>query len=305
MAMADVEVFEIDDDFDPLEDVGFDGDSQDDDVRPDTDYQIPIPDADKSVVPEKRELEPNERIARLLKGMPGQGPRLLHAIDLAREEVDASELAAALDSAFPREVGVYGSSQVVRLLEEAGALSVRVERVDLEQGESLDGCSETNIACVCEGEAVETEAKDACGKTTEQIDVCADASCADGADVSESGPAYRVPAPEAVRWYKATPEGLAVLEARGGMSAVRAALLEEPRYLALFKRILEMTSAEGGASMKELDAAVNTDPLCAEPRRFCGYFLGKLERLGAVRFEGSWVAAPLGREALASDLFTE
>lgn len=305
MDMADVEVFEIDDDFDPLEDVGFDGDPQDDDARPDTDYQIPIPDADKSVVPEKRELEPRERIARLLKGMPGQGPRLLHAIDLAREEVGASGLVAALDSAFPREVGVYGSSQVIRLLEEAGALSVRIERVDSEQGESLDGCPEVNNACTCGSEAAKDEAEDACGKTVDRVDVRADASCAGGTDVSESGPAYRVPTPEAVRWYKATPEGLAVLEARGGVSAVRAALLEEPRYLALFKRILEMASAEGGASMKELDAAVNADPLCAEPRRFCGYFLGKLERLGAVRFEGSWVATSLGREALASDLFTE
>lgn len=303
--MADVEVFEIDDDFDPLEDIAFDADSQDDDARPDTDYQIPIPDADKSVLPEKRELGPSERIAKLMKGMPGQGPRLLRAIELSREEIDARDLAFALDSDFPREVGVYGSNQIVRLLEEAGALSVHIEQADFERSESEGADSRKNTACACKGDTVKDESGNAFEKAAEQVDACVGADRIDDADAFESCPVYRVPAPEAVCWCKATPEGLAALEARGGMSAVRAALLEEPRYLPLFKRIFDMASSEGGASMKELDAAVNADPLCAEPRRFCGYFLGKLERLGAVRFEGSWVITPLGRETLASDLFDE
>lgn len=303
--MADVEVFEIDDDFDPLEDIAFDADSQDDDARPDTDYQIPIPDADKSVLPEKRELDPSERIAKLMKGMPGQGPRLLRAIELSREEIDARDLAAALDLDFPREVGVYGSNQIIRLLEEAGALSVRIEQVDSERSESEAADFGMDAACVCESDVVGEEFGDVFDEATERTDMPVDAGRVGEAGISESGTAYRVPAPEAACWYKATHEGLAALEMRGGLSAVRAALLEEPRYLPLFERILDMTSSEGGASMKELDAAVNVDPLCAEPRRFCGYFLGKLERLGAVRFEGSWVVTSLGREALASDLFVE
>lgn len=313
--MADVEVFEIDDDFDPLEDMGMDA-PDDDEARPDTDYQTPIPDADKSIVPEKRELPARERIEKLLAGMPGQGPRLLEAIGLAREETCADELSAALDEAFPRDASVYSSLQVIRLLEEAGALAVRVEEAQapLEGAPEEVRCETDDAPSAAAREDAAREAADSACDVSPAV-AAQDAACrADRACESASeqcvaasgeGEAYRMAAPEPVCFYTATPDGLAVLEQRGGVEAVRAMLLEEPRYLPIFKDILVRASAEGGVSMKVLDAAVSTDPLCADPRRFCGYFLGKLERLGAVRFEGTWVSTPLGDQVLASDAFAE
>lgn len=295
--MADVEVFEIDDDFDPLEDMGMEMPDETDDAQPDTDYQMPIPDADKSVVPEKRELPARERIEKLLAGMPGQGPRLLEVIRCAREEIDARDLAAALDEAFPRDVSVYSSMQLVCLLEEAGALAARIEEAaeDAASPCSSEDPADEGAPCAIAGEHAASE-DEACG------DRAADAP--EDAASGEEGEGYLVPAPEPVCFYAATPEGLAVLEERGGFEAVRAMLLEEPRYLPLFEEIIDLVSAPGGASMKALDAAINANPLCENPRRFCGYFLGKLERLGAVRFEGSWVATPLGLQARSSDVFS-
>lgn len=46
--MSDVDVFVIDDDFDPLADLSLDDGERDD---AEADYLPPIPDADKSVVP--------------------------------------------------------------------------------------------------------------------------------------------------------------------------------------------------------------------------------------------------------------
>ena len=45
------------------------------------------------------------------------------------------------------------------------------------------------------------------------------------------------------------------------------------------------------------------DPLCAEPRRFCGFFRGKLEETGAIEWRDTWTITDLGRSVLASDLF--
>ena len=56
--MSDVDVFVIDDDFDPLADLSLDDGERDD---AEADYLPPIPDADKSVVPPVVPLSATER----------------------------------------------------------------------------------------------------------------------------------------------------------------------------------------------------------------------------------------------------
>ena len=75
--MSDVDVFVIDDDFDPLADLSLDDGERDD---AEADYLPPIPDADKSVVPPVVPLSATERIEKLLAGIPGRG-RGLHLGD--------------------------------------------------------------------------------------------------------------------------------------------------------------------------------------------------------------------------------
>ena len=87
-------------------------------------------------------------------------------------------------------------------------------------------------------------------------------------------------------------------------AAIIAMLQEEPQYLPLYERIFSMCSREGGCPVKELDAAIDHDPLCVEPRRFCGYFLGKLERLGALEWNTVWTVSALGTQVMASDIFS-
>lgn len=62
-------------------------------------------------------------------------------------------------------------------------------------------------------------------------------------------------------------------------------------------------SRSSSCTTKELDQAVDGDPLCQEPRRFCGFFRGKLEETGAIEWRDAWTITDLGRSVLASGLF--
>lgn len=103
--------------------------------------------------------------------------------------------------------------------------------------------------------------------------------------------------------YRATRAGLDAIAAHVNESLVVEKIVEDERYLPIFKRVLEMTAREGGCPTKELDQAVDGDPLCQEPRRFCGFFRGKLEETGAIEWRDSWTITELGRSVLASGVF--
>ena len=96
--MSDMDVFVIDDDFDPLADLELveEGEGQE------TDYMPPIPDADKSVMPEVIPLTPQERIEKLLAGIPGQQFRLLRAVELCAEPKTLDEVVEVLDVEYPQ-----------------------------------------------------------------------------------------------------------------------------------------------------------------------------------------------------------
>lgn len=103
--------------------------------------------------------------------------------------------------------------------------------------------------------------------------------------------------------YRATRAGLDAIAAHVNESLVVEKIVEDERYLPIFQRVLEMTAREGGCPTKELDQAVDGDPLCQEPRRFCGFFRGKLEETGAIEWRDSWTITDLGRSVLASGVF--
>ena len=64
--MSDIDVFTIDDDFDPLAEIEIDAPSAEEQYV--ADYMPPIPDADKSIVPKPVALTAAERIDKLLAG---------------------------------------------------------------------------------------------------------------------------------------------------------------------------------------------------------------------------------------------
>ena len=111
--MSDVDVFVIDDDFDPLADLSLDDGERDD---AEADYLPPLPDADKSVVPPVVPLSATERIEKLLAGIPGQQFRLLHAVEFCTEPKTMDEAGAEFDSPYQNKSSVYGKEHLLLLL---------------------------------------------------------------------------------------------------------------------------------------------------------------------------------------------
>lgn len=264
--MSDIDVFVIEDDFDPLADLELGVDEE----QPATDYLPPIPDAELSRVPDRVPLPPTKRIEKLLAGIPGQQFRILHAVECCSAEPKTmEEIVEDVDEAHPNRTSVYDVAQIVQLLEGAGAL----ERVESKTA-SMTASSEAKPSADAEAdEPVEDE---------------------DG---------YLSVKPASPCRYAATQAGLDAVSARINERVVIETITEEERYLPLYRRIFSLVSCEGGCSTKELDRAIDDDPLCEEPRRFCGYFLGRLEHAGAVQWRDSWILTDLGRKVLESDVF--
>ena len=61
-----------------------------------------------------------------------------------------------------------------------------------------------------------------------------------------------------------------------------------------------MCSAEGGVQVKAIGDMVDDDPAVQKPRRYAMYFIDKLERAGALDWQGAWVTTDAGRAYLSS-----
>lgn len=106
------------------------------------------------------------------------------------------------------------------------------------------------------------------------------------------------PAPQ-VSWT-ATPAGAAHLAGYRPMELICGCYEAEPQYAEVFDAALRICARDGGASIKQVDDAVGDEPVLQKPRRFAMYFVDKLERAGAVEWDGAWKITAPGREFLAT-----
>ena len=119
--------------------------------------------------------------------------------------------------------------------------------------------------------------------------------------VVEDGEEYWVPStPPKVCWV-ATDAAFEACDAARYQDKLDALFGEESNLLPIYKRVLSMTAAAGGTTMPELSAAVDSNPLIAEPRTFfVQHFIEGLERCAAVEWDGSaWRATAFGESTLA------
>ena len=318
-----IEVFEIDDDFDPLEDTGLELE-EDAEYAGGLEYQVPIPDADRSIVPPKVELSAPERIAKLIDGLPGQKFRLLTAIRICQEAKTLEEAASALEEQYPQGTSVYSAARLIELLTEAGALDcIEPEGVAGAEGgtdmagadgaDSAAGVASTAGAAVVADAAGIAGSADLSANSAEKNDVktCSltspdeETERIDTISLDDLNLEYDEVEELTPCTYVATADGLCAIEERWGTSVAKKAVLAEPQYFPIWKKILEMCAQEGGKSKKAIEVEIDGDPLVQEPRRYCQYFIEKLKEAGAVEWKDAWVITEIGKELLAGDIFPE
>lgn len=254
--------------FDPLQGFNFTG------KEDDPDYEEYIPPIEKpedydEPTPVKEEVPAEERIAALFRGMPGHEKLLAHVIEFCEEQQDSEDVVADLEEYRGNAVTLYSSDTVCANLLRAGALEMIVLEDDNSETNETDESNESNES----NEA--TEVNDEVITETQRVQLAKFA-------------------------YIATPEGLAAAaEVRAEVSIAQEKLFENDNmYLPIYLRILKAADEEGGLSKKAIDARVDKDPICANPRRYSGYFVKALEAAEGMTFDGLWHITDYGKQFL-------
>ncbi|MCD8315893.1 MAG: hypothetical protein LUB61_00585 [Eggerthellaceae bacterium] len=122
-------------------------------------------------------------------------------------------------------------------------------------------------------------------------------------EVEEEGHTYLEPGQPLPVYWISTQDGIDYAAADNPRQRLVALFEKEERYLPIYKRVLSMTSVEGGTQAHDLSQAVDNDPLIQNPRFFVQHFLENLEHRDAVRWHNhSWTITSLGQEFLDGQL---
>ena len=108
---------------------------------------------------------------------------------------------------------------------------------------------------------------------------------------------YETQEAPAAYWHT-TEVGLEALEADRPLDRMRALFSDDSLYLPIYKEMLLLCAAEGGATAAALSEAIDGDPLVQKPRRLAPYFTERLEKCDAVEWKRAWCITEVGRKGL-------
>lgn len=235
-----------------------------------------------------------ERFRDLLKETPGQRRVMLALVDYAREPKTGAEMDARTEDLLRYGFSVYSPVIFRELLEEAGAL--RYVLLD-DEGSEVAADEAAGVAdAQAEAGAGGPGVADAGVGAAYGAPVLRSEDYFDGEETVELE--FLEVADERPGLWVATPEGLEVVDEQDDAGEIRKLLAAEPQYLDIYHQILDYCCEEGGRSAKEIDRLVNDSPLLEEPRRYSGYFVGRLERKGALEWRGGWCTTQVGRDMI-------
>ena len=143
-----------------------------------------------------------------------------------------------------------------------------------------------------EGDASIDESSEAAAST--------DASMTD--DVQPAVPGETADVDQPVDYFLHTTEqGEAILAEFDGVARFERLLAAEPEgYLEAYLIVLD-TCADEGASLKAIEAALAGHPALANPKRvYAGYFISKLEHVGAIAWTDAWHITEDGKRIIAA-----
>ena len=112
------------------------------------------------------------------------------------------------------------------------------------------------------------------------------------------GVEYLRPAKPAEKLWKTTEAGLAYFDSFDPKADLARLLADDAAYMDIYLRVLDMCADKGGTTTAALAAAIDKDPLVQSPRFFAQHFTERLEKAGAVEWDGAWKITDLGRSYL-------
>ncbi len=176
-----------------------------------------------------------------------------------------------------------------------------IERIDVAPEPEAQGAADSEPANSASPTSLATPA------TTAQAAPAQDDAVAGPAMVDSAAPAPSPAAPTADAsqpidyLLRTTPEGRAILAEFDSVSRFERLLTSEPEgYLDAYLVVLD-TCADDGASLKEVEAALAGNPALTNPKRvYAGYFISKLEHVGAIAWSDAWHTTEDGQRIVAA-----
>jgi hypothetical protein len=115
-----------------------------------------------------------------------------------------------------------------------------------------------------------------------------DTSSLEPSIVEEDGVRYYLANEPADLYWQLEDAGRAWLDGDDPVARAQGFFDDDPDLLPLYARVLELCGAAKGATLAELEEAVNDDPLVQSPRVYAPFFIDRLERCDAIRWHGTW-----------------
>lgn len=205
-----------------------------------------------------------------------------------REELPAEERTANLfKSMAPRRKILLG---ILSFCKEQQPIASVETRVDELQKMSYSVYSPANLCSLLEKAGAINRVTSEGGSVSE--------SHVEPKIVEINGAQYYEPADYRKTYWKTTAAGLAYLESDKPLDRLQELFDSNKTYLRIYKRVLTLCSAEGGAAIKTINSAVNDDPLVQEPRFYAPHFVDQLEKCEALDWHKAWVTTEVGKTAL-------
>ncbi len=217
------------------------------------------------------------------------GPTLQESIAKAaghRDADDAKALEKLMQRMSTRRSSLLGILDLCREPHGAAEVDACVAKLQAHNASVYDGaalCSMLQQAGALETVADEDETADTDDEP--QIEVV------DGVE-------YLRPAKPAQKLWRTTEIGLAYLDSFDPKADLARLLADDAAYMDIYLRVLDMCADNGGTTTPALSAAIDKDPLVQLPRFFAQHFTERLEKAGAVEWDGAWKITDLGRSYL-------
>lgn len=255
--------------FDPLEEVEEDEDDEEESVSV-------VGHTEKETqpvmnVPEKPVLTPEEQVRDLMKKMMPQRRVLMGIVDFCREPKLASEVDEFTLALQEYNKSVY-TPVILRELLEKNSCLVYLEPEDEDTVQDDD-----------EG-SVET-----LDELADELD-----------DAPEEGEVeYLVVTDRPEGQWQSTPEAIAYVDEQDPVSDLQKLLAENVGYEDIIISMLRACDAENGSTAVALGELVDDEPIMQKPRRMSGYYVGRLEKIGAIVWENAWKTTDAGKAVIA------
>lgn len=116
--------------------------------------------------------------------------------------------------------------------------------------------------------------------------------------IEEDGVEYYIVGTPPEAFWLTTEEGKKYLEADDPLGRLRELFEKEQKFLPIYKQVLELCSADGGASIVAMGKLIDDNPLIQKPRMYVNRFVEFLEQRGALVWKKPWRITAIGQIGL-------